>query len=182
MIKGVFGLPGTGKSCYLSYEAHKYMRRNKGKKVYSNYYIDGCYTLDTDNLGVYLYEDCLILIDEISLVFDSRDYKNFPKNVKTFFALSRHFNADVIYCSQSYEDCDKRIRNITDSVFQITLAPFGFSRIRRIVKTLKCSDGSIQEYYETAGLGQFIWRPKQYKYFDSFVRPALPENPEKKWN
>lgn len=183
MIYGVFGLPGTGKSCYLSNVAHRRSTRRKYERVYSNYPIEGCYTLNTDWLGVYNYSNCLVLIDEISLVFDSRDYRNFPAHTKQFFALSRHYKCDIIYCSQSYEDCDKRIRNITDSVYQITQSIIpGFSRVRRIVKTMSCSDGLIKESYELSGLGRFIYRPRQYRYFDSFTAPELLDNCEQLWD
>ena len=65
MIKGVFGLPRSGKTTYLAKLAYK--AQKKGIKVYTNFYCKGCYTLDFDSLGVYDYSDCLLLIDEISL-------------------------------------------------------------------------------------------------------------------
>ena len=43
MIEAVFGLPRSGKSTYLAHLAKK--AQKKGIKVYSNYYIEGCYTL-----------------------------------------------------------------------------------------------------------------------------------------
>ena len=81
MIEAVFGLPRSGKSTYLAYLAKKAQR--KGIKVYSNYYIDGCYTLDFENLGKYDYSDCLMLIDEISLLADSRDWKQFNSDISS---------------------------------------------------------------------------------------------------
>ena len=53
LIKGVFGLPRSGKTTYLAKLAYK--AQKKGIKVYTNFYCKGCYTLDFDSLGVYDY-------------------------------------------------------------------------------------------------------------------------------
>ena len=179
MIQGVFGLPRSGKSTYLAKLARKAIK--KGIKVYSNYYIEGCYTLDFSNLGKYDYSDCLMLIDEISLLADSRDWKDFDSDLKYFITNHGHYNVTLVYCSQSYQDCDKKIRNCTDSLYYITKLPFGFSRVRLIDKVMGVSEGRMQEVYELSGLGHFVFRPRYYKYFDSFVRRPLPPNLERPW-
>lgn len=179
MIEAVFGLPAAGKSTYLAYRAKKAQR--KGIKVYSNYYIDGCYTLDFEALGKNDYSDCLMLIDEISLLADSRDWKQFNSDLKYFITNHRHYNVHLVYCSQSFRDCDVKIRNCTEQLYQITRSVFGFSRIRRVSKVMGVSDGNFQEYYELSGFGKFIFRPKYYKFFDSFVRRPLPPNSEVLW-
>lgn len=180
MIIGVFGLPRTGKTTYLCSLAQKSIK--KGIKVYTNFYCKGCYTLDFDSLGLYDYSDCLILIDEISLFCDSRSWKTYAGHTKYFMALHGHYGVKLVYCSQSYDDCDKKIRNLTDSLYQITDWHFGISRVRSIDKRFIIEDGKIQEYYEVCGLGQFLLRKKWYKYFDSFERKSLPPNKEKKWD
>lgn len=58
MVEGIFGLPGSGKSTYLAKIAKGYLK--KGIKVYSNFYVKGCYHLDFDDLGVHDYSDCAI--------------------------------------------------------------------------------------------------------------------------
>ena len=118
-IKLVFGLPGSGKSTYLASLCKHYTKKNI--KVYSNYYISGAYTLDFSRLGIDDYSDCVLLIDEISLLCDGRDWKAFTPELKYFFTNHRHYNVDIIACSQGYEsDCDKRIRNCADSMYQIS--------------------------------------------------------------
>ena len=182
MIQGVFGLPRSGKSTYLAYLA-KHSRRIFGKDVvYSNYYIDGCYTLDFSRLGKDDYSNCVMLIDEISLLADSRDWKDFDSDLKYFITNHGHYNVDIVYCSQSYSDCDKKIRNCTDSLYYITKSVFGFSRVREIVKVMGVQDGKMQECYDLRGLGRFFFRPRYYKYFDSFVRRYLPPNTESLWS
>ena len=180
MIKGVFGLPRSGKTTYLAKLAYK--AQKKGIKVYTNFYCKGCYTLDFDSLGVYDYSDCLLLIDEISLFCDCRSWKNYTDNMKYFFALHAHYGVNVVYCSQSYMDCDKKIRNVTDYLYQITPWHFGCSRVRPISKEFIIESGKVQEYYRTEGFGSLVYRKKYYKMFDSFERKELPPNNEKKWN
>ena len=58
---------------------------------------------------------------------------------------------------------------------------FGFSRIRRIIKRGGVKDGKMQEFFEEVGIGQFLFRPRYYKMFDSFVRRQLPPNHEHLW-
>ena len=87
MVEGIFGLPGQGKSTYLAKLAKKAIK--KKIKVYSNFYIKGCYKLDFDDLGVHDYSDCLILIDEISLFCDCRSWKNFNADLVYFFTKEK---------------------------------------------------------------------------------------------
>lgn len=180
MIEAVFGLPRSGKSTYLAHLAKK--AQKKGIKVYSNYYIEGCYTLDFTKLGVEDYSDCLMLIDEISLLCDSRDWKQFGSDLKYFITNHGHYNVHLVYCSQSFRDCDVKIRNCTENLYQITKSIFGLSRIRRVNKVMGVNEGNFQEYYQLEGFGKFIFRPKYYKYFDSFVRRPLPPNSEVLWS
>lgn len=180
MIKGVFGLPRSGKTTYLAKLAKQAIK--KGRKVYTNFYCKGCYTLDFDSLGVCDYSDCLILIDEISLFCDCRSFKNYSDNHKYFFALHAHYNCDIVYCSQSYMDCDKKIRNVTDSLYQITPWYFGTSRVRPIQKQFIIERGSISEFYEVKGFGSLVCRRRYYSMFDSFERKQLPPNNERLWN
>ena len=90
MIQGYFGLPGSGKTTFLTMLAQKELRKiRKNKSVYdkvlTNFYCDGCYKIDYKDLGHYSIENSLILLDEITLDADSRDFKQFDKFHKSFF-------------------------------------------------------------------------------------------------
>lgn len=178
MIQGIFGLPGSGKSTYLAKLARK--AQKKGIKVYSNFYISGCYQLDFDDLGIHDYSDCLILIDEISLFCDSRNWKNFSKELVYFFTNHRHYGVSIVYASQSYRDCDVKVRNCTDSLYYIKYGLFGFSTVRSIDKVF-CIDDEITEGYSLSGWPSLVFRRKYYKMFDSFTRRELPPNTAKPW-
>lgn len=180
MITGIFGLPGVGKSTVLAmYAKHGFKNYDR---VYSNFYISGCYQLEWDKLGIENFHDCLMLIDEISLYCDNRDWKSFSKDLLYFFKMHRHYGIDIIYCSQSYQDCDKKIRDITDEIYQITRFFFGFSRIREISKSFGVNQGRIEEYYEPVGIGKFCYRRKYYHMFDSYDRKDLPPVTALQWD
>lgn len=178
MVQGIFGLPGSGKSTYLAKIAKKYQK--KGIKVYSNFYIKGCYQLDFDDLGVHDYSDCCILIDEISLFADSRNWKNYSAPLRYYMACHRHYNAVIYYASQSYKDCDLRIRNITDTLYYIRTSIFGLSVVREIGKCFSI-DGEIGESYDLVGLPKLCLRRRYYDMFDSFERKYLPKNSAEPW-
>lgn len=199
MITGVFGLPGSGKSTFLAWCASRslsgklvsigfprlYLTSKPYDKIYSNFPIRGCYPLDFDKLGVSEYSDCLILIDEISLLADSRSFKTFSDTTKMFFTMHRHWNVDIIWCGQSYMDCDVKIRRITEQLMFIESAPFNRSRISPIFPVLGLTDdGHIDERYTEKGFfsRKYLKRSPYFHLFDSFERPSLrPLRPGEPW-
>lgn len=189
MITCFFGLPGCGKSTLLAKIAQQELKRihkgkSKYKRVLSNYYILGCDKLDFTDIGKVDMSDSLLLIDEISLDADSRDYKEFSKTLKQFFILHRHYGIDIIYATQQYDGVDRKIRELTHNLYymkkigQITYATTIFRKI-----TIS-EDSDIKMGYVFPTLAKiitdirhtmiFCWRPRYYKYFDSFDAPELP--------
>lgn len=116
-----FGLPGCGKTTFLSYLALKAVRSNKYLHVYSNVALNipGICFIDNDCIGQYELRDCLLLIDEATLFADSRDFKNFSKKRLEYFLEHRHRNADIILFTQQWDGVDRKIRVITDRVFYV---------------------------------------------------------------
>lgn len=149
----------------------KYGRRTLSKIAK----IPPVYKLDFDDLGkVQILPHSLIIIDEISLVCDSRNYREYKQHTKEFFALHGHYKCDVLYASQGYEDTDKRIRNMTDTLLYVDRCG-AWSRVRPIKKSWSI-DGSITEGYTLAPplSSKWLLRRPYYGMFDSFAAPALP--------
>lgn len=189
MITCFFGLPGCGKSTILAKIAQKELKRiKKGKSKYnhvlSNYYIKGTEKLNFSDIGKIDMSNSLLLIDEISLDADSRDYKEFTKTLKQFFILHRHYGIDIVYATQQYDGVDRKIRELTHNLYYIkkignlTYATVIFRKI-----TIS-EDSEIKMGYIFPTLLKiitdikntmfFCWRPNYYKYFDSFDCPELP--------
>lgn len=199
MISIVFGAIGSGKSTFLTYCAyralnHKSVTVDKRQitvksydRIYSNFCIDGCYKLDFDNLGVQDFHDCLILVDEITCFADSRDFKSFNSNLKFFFSQHRKKNIDIIIASQSYDDSDRRIRNLADSYYLITPWLFGFIKIQRISVSITVKDGTISNFYSLSSPihSKFIKCSKYWSFFDTkalITHDFLPPVQAEKWN
>lgn len=180
MIYGIFGLPRSGKTTLLCKIASKYMR--KKVPVFTNYECKGAYILDFDTLGKYNYHDCVLLIDEISLLCDSRDWKSFNKDLVYFFTHHGHFNVDIYYCSQWLTDCDIKIRRLTQELYYVERGHFGFSRVSPINRDIRTTDnGDIVDSY-TFGRSRHFRRKKYYKMFDSYVKKQLPDLTPTLWN
>ena len=154
MVIGVFGLPGMGKTSFLTKCAQKclhgksFMGLPVHKHVFTNFECRGCYKLDFDKLGLYQFEDALILIDEIMLLADARNFKTFPEHLKYFFSHHRHYNTTVLFCSQYWTDCDKRIRGVTDRYYLITKSNFfPLTIIKPIIRDFGVNHGTIEDGY-----------------------------------
>lgn len=182
MVSGVFGLPGSGKSLLLGLIADRACRgksinykslhigtcRNY-ETIYTNFPFKGACKLDFERLGHDDYKNCLILIDEIMMLADSRNFKTFGDNLKFFFSMHRHFNIDLVYASQCYDDVDKKIRGITDRLYYVDDFAFNYMRVRQIVSYFNVGGGRISEGYEYAPrlMNLYIRRSKYYNLIDT---------------
>ena len=98
----VFGKKGSGKSTLMCKLALKYTK--KGFKVYCNSYIPGTYYFDAADVGFYHFpEKSVLLIDEVGMIWDNRDFKSFKKEVRDYFKLQRHYKHIVYLFSQSFD-------------------------------------------------------------------------------
>ena len=178
MIVGVFGLPGAGKTTFLTKCAYKWTH---GKKfmgippadiVLTNFDCPNCYKLDFDSLGKFNFHHMNILIDEIMLFADCRNFKTFSEDLKAFFALHRRSHVNVVWCSQSYRDCDIKIRNLTEKFFLLEcgkiLSMFSFAK--PIYHVMNVKSDEIQDRYILGAPLEWVpvFRPRYYSMFDSY--------------
>lgn len=195
MVTGYFGLPGAGKTTFLAMIARRENRRIKrGKspydKVLTNFCCKDCYKVNFKDIGTYDIHNCLILLDEVTLDADSRDFKQFSQSSKYGFLYHRHYFNDIIYFTQDWSAVDKKIRDITHTLYYVKkplLWPFSlFSRARRIFRTVEINEYTkdivngyrfpsifecILSFLGLLKLGQLCFRPLYYKDFDSYEQP-----------
>lgn len=184
MISGIFGLPGAGKSVFLCKCARTAQRHRPllvggnilhyGDYDYilSNFPCTGCHQLDPETLGKVAYRKTLFLIDEISMIADSRAFKSFSMDYQLFFTQHRKFECDIIWCSQSYDDTDKKIRNLTGKFFWLRKAPIlsdYLSIVAPIDSFIRVTDGKIMSGYELSPplLHGIVWLPRYWSMFDT---------------
>ena len=191
MVSLYFGLPGCGKTTLCCKMAIDAVKGKKYKNVYCNVNMNvpGVIHIEKDDLGTYQLENGIILFDEATLSFDSRNYKDFAEKFLQFFLLHRHYNIDIVLFSQGWDSTDKRIRQITDRVYYVYKGIFTRSFISKyyripygiIIPDPK--DGGeklgeiVQGYCKPTFLQRLfshkVHRRKYYKYFDSWEAPKL---------
>lgn len=98
MVSLYFGLPGCGKTTLLSKFALQAIKGKKYENVYCNIplEIDGLIKINEEDLGVYQIENGLVIFDESTIAFDSRNFNKRSKSILDFFMLHRHYNTDIL--------------------------------------------------------------------------------------
>lgn len=195
MISGYFGVPGCGKTTVAVMFARRELKRIKhGKSPYkhvlTNFYCKGCEKIDFSNIGVYDIQDSLIILDELTIDADNREFKNFKKSSVEGFIYHRHYFCDIKYFTQDYNAVDKKIRNLTQDLFFLRKSlvfPFSaFTRYKRIFRCIDINDltkeiitgyrfpnlwEAFLSLLGAINLGGLCFRPLYYKYFDSYSQP-----------
>lgn len=196
MITGYFGVPGCGKTTFATKKAQKALKRlKKGrgpyKHVLTNFECKGCEKIDFSNIGIFDIQDSLIILDELTIDADNRDFKNFTKSSVEGFVYHRHDKNDIIYFTQQYDAVDKKIRNLTARLYYIKQSyVLPISKARQIFREYKINDytGDLLMGYRFAvfkeifldfvffnhKVGRVVetcFRPRWFSYFDSFSRP-----------
>lgn len=183
----LFGKKGSGKSTFICKMAHKYLKQ--GRPVYTNIEIPGCYGFDAKQFGRIMFPpEAVIFIDEIGLIFDNRNHKDFSDDAKAWLRLQRHYRNTLYVFSQNL-DMDKKIRDQADYLFMVSNFMNCVSIARKINRRL------CIVHADTGGTGEshiaddldftpwftipfggaiFTWIPAWVKYFNSFDAPELP--------
>lgn len=195
MITRYFGLPGCGKTTIAAKIVHDALRSGKWRNVYGNVRIaiPGYTYIPFSWVGQYQLEDAIIIIDEAAIEAGNRDYKSFSKSKIEFFMTHRHYRTHVVLFSQEPDGVDTKIRSITDRMYYIRKGPIlgpWISTVYHIPYGLvwpKEQDngenlGKIVMGYMKPSLfarlfAARIYRPRYYKYFDSWEVKKLDAIP-----
>lgn len=198
MITGIFGVPGVGKNTVATMIAQNALKKGKYSHVYTSFACEGCEKIEFKDLMKYRTPNSLVVFDEMGVDADGREFKNFPNEIRDFLVYHRHDFADLIYCTQDYSNVDKKIRQLTHELWYLesNCIPIlcNFTRGTRIYRTI-----AINELTSELILGyrfpkiserifrksmMTVWRPKWYKYFDSWELGPLESRPilsSEKW-
>ena len=125
-----FGRKGSGKSCTMQKDLIKHYKKGWHCFADSNTDLDFVKRIDARNIHNYHFPPkSLVCIDEINLLWDNRDFKNFSPQVQKFFREQRKHKVKVLAYSQTF-DCDKKLRDLTDrlAIQRKILRVFSFRR------------------------------------------------------
>lgn len=180
----IFAKKGQGKSTLLTKMAIHHLRR--GWEVFSTEPIPGCHLIAPEDIGYFEFPPhSLIVIDEIGMIWDNRNFKNFKPEVRDWFKLQRHRKCKVICASQSF-DVDKKIRDLADDMFLLQKKFRVFSYGKRILKILDITEAtgdSESRIVDNLKFDSILWFwagsrtltfiPAWTKYFNTFAAPEL---------
>lgn len=114
----LFGKKGSGKSTLLTKIAYRYNKR--GWTVYTTEHLP--YLNDIADpkkiCDIEFPEKSCILIDEVSLIWDNRNFKNMDPKVVEWFRYQRHHKCRVYFFSQTF-DIDKKLRDLADEMYLV---------------------------------------------------------------
>lgn len=130
----VFGKKGSGKSTLIQKLSNKYYKN--GWTVYSTEESLNPEILPLDPKNIYNYEfpeHSCIFIDEVSLIWDNRDFKTMDKKVIEWFRYQRHHKCRVFLFSQTF-DIDKKLRDLTDEMYLVNKYFRVLVRAKRILR------------------------------------------------
>lgn len=183
-----YGKKGCGKSTLA--QKIIYQHAKKGWHIYCN---DGdsnykyATQIDASKLWTYDYKPkSLIVIDEVNLLWDNRDFKTFPRELSKWFRLQRHYQCKVILFSQT-ADADKKIRDLTDRVYLIKryfdciicATPYE----KEIIYIEPKAQGQVSgflDHYKKLNFGpincEYCWLPKWIKTHDSYKTLDIDSN------
>lgn len=196
MITCFFGVPGVGKTSLLAKIGIKELKLlKKGKSpydhIYTNFFCEGLEKIDFSDLSKYRITNSLLLFDELTLDADNREFRKFPLETRDFLTLHRHEGCDIIYATQNYANVDSKVRDLTQDLWYMSrsVVPF-FRRFTTAKKIYRCI--VINEHTGDLILGyrfcnflealfasnkKICYRPRYYKYFDSYDPMMLANRP-----
>ena len=174
----VFGKKGVGKSLSMQKDILKHLKR--GWKVYadSNTHIKDVVIIDASKIYTYRFpRNSLIVIDEINLLWDNRDFKKFDKNIQDWFREQRKKGIKIIAYSQTF-DCDKKLRDLTDTLaiqrkfMRVWTVRRYYVKTPRIISAEEARDTAriADDYVKVPLLFRgvdFTYIPKYIKHYDT---------------
>lgn len=110
----IFGPKGSGKSCSMQKDLIKHHKRGWHCFADSNTDLPFVKYIDAKQLYNYTFpKNSFIVIDEVNLLWDNRDFKSFDPRIQSWLRQQRKFHCKIYMYSQTF-DADKKIRDLAD--------------------------------------------------------------------
>ena len=177
------GLPGSGKSTIAAAYVQDCLKRNI--KVYSNVPIVGANEYKVNDLGKYMIEHAILIVDEAGLEYNGRAYKSFSTETMKFAKLYRHYKIYQIILFSQANDVDKVWRDLASKYYIVKRIGHYITSAVPVTIDLDSSidkSGIVKTYTVPHGIKtlfsrNYYWMPKYWKLFDSWDAPVLPPMP-----
>ena len=96
---------GVGKSCVLQQIINEFYEKNIN--VWSTRPFEHAIKISIDDLGKYSFningvQGGVLILDELGIDMNNRNYKEIDKKLLEFFKLFRHYKLDIYVVSQRY--------------------------------------------------------------------------------
>lgn len=194
MIIGIFGKPRSGKTTYAAMIARKnyvkLQRSIKHNRPFKGYPVIYCTDPSIQHTITITYEDLgkwrptqgsLIILEEAGVGLNNRDFKKLSRDATYLFATCGHNNVDIIWSSQTV-DVDLKLKSRTHIIYLCRkLGNFSILNLIKFSVDVDNETHSLDDFYFKPSniverLGdlifrrtKIIFRPKWYKYFNSFI-------------
>jgi hypothetical protein len=196
------GAPGHGKTTALARKtndllrisAKEYKKYATIRKLYSNikfspdfYQKYSQYIIYYNDINNIIYwKDCDIIIDEMSLYFDSQNWERFNPLVKRYLRLHRHYGVNIYAAVQDFMTIDVTVRRLTTRLYNMRKL-FGTSEpnphikqrfpfILSVMGEVKPTHYEIERnFYEYDSNSYEFFTSKDFSIFDT--REDLPASP-----
>lgn len=160
----VLGDRGAGKTAFAIYLIENAL--NEGKNVYTNiettFKSDRLHSIDFEAIkkNPECIENGYLIMDEMQVGSDSYEFlSRNNRELSTFATQIRKRKITWIYITQRFNRIDKRLRDLTDYIYQIK----GIYAINQTQNIYKCSQVKIFDIVDSGGF-QLI---KQFYYYGS---------------
>lgn len=194
MITIFFAPPGVGKSSLCARFAFwEHVRKRFGinhyDRVLCNFPVRYTYTFDKTDIGKYDLSDgdkrTLVLLDEVSVEFHARMYKDLKQAQIEHFKKHRKYNEDFYVFSQVFDDMDKVIRDLAPRLYYLKPCTF----LPHHVKALRLKKSLVVDKEKHAIIDGYefdfwllrifstrrFYIPFYWHLFDSWDAPELPK-------
>lgn len=179
----LFGKKGTGKTADIAKVSVEC--RKLGVECYSNVDVPGTIPFNPKTVGYYKpVPGSVVCLDEVGMIWDKRDFANFDKNVRDFFKFARQYKLIIRMYSQTYDDVDKKIRDLTDELYIMKRFLRVFTICRRVEKVQTIGhtnegNGTIVDDYVllplfAPGAFRLNFIPRYVHLFNSYNPKDLP--------
>lgn len=122
-IHAICGLPGAGKTAFMTLCAIRWRKRDLNIPICSNYplYLPGKPVVYVDTFqDAMKVRDCQLLLDELHVWLGSRDWKEHGKELSEWVSQLRKAHVDLWYTTQDMQSVDRMIRERTLNSYWVT--------------------------------------------------------------